>query len=460
MNHNKFCLVIAIVSALLSAACAKDSNSKIDQVPFALEEVKSISVGGGHSCAIRGEVGEVWCWGYGEDGQIGLNYESRPFAQPVALEGGSNLTDVTELSLGSEHSCARLKNGRVACWGDNGNGQLGVPGVTRTFEARFVVGLPGEGGLLENIRSVSSGYYHTCVIQNPNRRLVCWGMNKHHQIGSTNAGTSVSQPQIVRAFASPNAEIQGAIQVTAGDSHTCVLFNSAWVGCIGENVRGQRGEGTLGRPDSSNMEFVRRFGAEGLVKLEKVESISAGRDHNCAVVRLYNDRPEVYCWGSNETRQLASTLSPEGFVFHAVPARDESLDSILSYSVDGGDAHTCSVNRDGTNNGTVQCWGENGLGALGIQDAIKNTPSFVVGFGGEDTLREIKSISAGNEHSCSVTESGRVVCWGYSQYGQTGYQSVIDRVVVRHHFTPSVVLIKKIEGPASIPGAGELIKSL
>ena len=32
---------------------------------------------------------------------------------------------VVEIAAGGYHSCARVKTGRVFCWGGNGNGQLG-----------------------------------------------------------------------------------------------------------------------------------------------------------------------------------------------------------------------------------------------------------------------------------------------------------------------------------------------
>ena len=35
-------------------------------------------------------------------------------------------------------------------------------------------------------------------------------------------------------------------------------------------------------------------------------------------------------------------------------------------------------------------------------------------------------ISAGDEHTCGVTFSGRVYCWGYNQQGQVGNGSLID----------------------------------
>ncbi|HEY3452766.1 MAG TPA: RCC1 domain-containing protein [Myxococcales bacterium] len=47
---------------------------------------------------------------------------------PVAV---SNLSNAAQLTLGSQHTCARLSDGNVQCWGYNANGQLG-DGTNRT----------------------------------------------------------------------------------------------------------------------------------------------------------------------------------------------------------------------------------------------------------------------------------------------------------------------------------------
>ena len=41
------------------------------------------------------------------------------------------LTGVVEVAAGGDHACARLADGRVACWGYNEYGQAGQPYLTR-----------------------------------------------------------------------------------------------------------------------------------------------------------------------------------------------------------------------------------------------------------------------------------------------------------------------------------------
>ncbi len=56
-------------------------------------------------------------------GQLGLGNTSTEVGYPTQVQ---NLSGVTLTSLGGSHSCALVKDGSIACWGDNTNVQLGV----------------------------------------------------------------------------------------------------------------------------------------------------------------------------------------------------------------------------------------------------------------------------------------------------------------------------------------------
>jgi alpha-tubulin suppressor-like RCC1 family protein len=52
-------------------------------------------------------------------------FEPNATLAPILDAAGNELTGVTWLALGFNHSCALFEDGRVACWGSNGFGQLG-----------------------------------------------------------------------------------------------------------------------------------------------------------------------------------------------------------------------------------------------------------------------------------------------------------------------------------------------
>ena len=89
---------------------------------------RSISVGGGHACALLDDL-SVRCWGAGFDGRLGYGNtldvgddEAPGSVAPVNLGAGRTAGAVL---LGARHSCARLDDGSLRCWGFGGNGRLG-----------------------------------------------------------------------------------------------------------------------------------------------------------------------------------------------------------------------------------------------------------------------------------------------------------------------------------------------
>jgi alpha-tubulin suppressor-like RCC1 family protein len=104
-----------------------------------------VGPGNNHVCAAL-VGGDVKCWGDGSSGQCG--YGAREVRGYLPEHMGDNLPVVplgggrraTAISSGLYFTCARFDDGAVKCWGENGNGQLGL-GDTRNRGA-----LPGEMG--------------------------------------------------------------------------------------------------------------------------------------------------------------------------------------------------------------------------------------------------------------------------------------------------------------------------
>ncbi|NVB43384.1 hypothetical protein G6O69_36505 [Pseudenhygromyxa sp. WMMC2535] len=78
-----------------------------------------------------------------------------------------------------------------------------------------------------------------------------------------------------------------------------------------------------------------------------------------------------------------------------------------------GSRHSCAR----LESGLVQCWGADGAGALGNGEPFEDRayPSTVVGLEGE-----ITAISAGGGHSCALSSTGVMSCWGLDILGELG----------------------------------------
>ena len=65
--------------------------------------------------------GGVRCWGQGIQGELGDGSTSDRLL-PLSVDV---LTDVNDIDLGGNHTCAVLTTGGLRCWGSNTYGQLG-----------------------------------------------------------------------------------------------------------------------------------------------------------------------------------------------------------------------------------------------------------------------------------------------------------------------------------------------
>jgi alpha-tubulin suppressor-like RCC1 family protein len=106
-------------------------------------------------------------------------------------------------------------------------------------------------------------------------------------------------------------------------------------------------------------------------------------------------------------------------------------------AVTAGVSHTCALTRSGG----VKCWGYNGHDELGTGSGdllFSSTPLDVSSMGGGVT-----AISAGTRHSCALTNAGGVRCWGVNYGGALG-DGTEDR-----HF-----------GPVEVVGLGSGVKAV
>ncbi len=147
---------------------------------------KAITAGQRHTCALL-DNGSVRCWGYGLDGRLGYGNtdsigddETPGSVGPVDLGPGRTAKAIT---AGTAHTCAVLDDGSVRCWGNGANGRLGYADVRNVgdLESPGSVG-PVDLGLGRTAVAISAGQSHTCA-RLDDESVRCWGDGAAGRLG-------------------------------------------------------------------------------------------------------------------------------------------------------------------------------------------------------------------------------------------------------------------------------------
>lgn len=193
-----------------------------------------VSAGGLHTCALLQD-GSVSCWGDGSSGQLGQQ-ESLDSAMPVLVQGLP--APATQIDAGGYHSCARLSDGGVACWGANRFGQLGDGTRTTSAGAVRVEGLAGP------VRAVDVGLSFSCALLETGA-VQCWGSN---ELGELGRGFDDAPPEPDSPAAPPRTVEgleTGVVGLHVAGNHACAERQDGTLVCWGANELGQLGDGTV-----------------------------------------------------------------------------------------------------------------------------------------------------------------------------------------------------------------------
>jgi alpha-tubulin suppressor-like RCC1 family protein len=343
--------------------------------------VTAIAPGGSHTCALTSG-GGVKCWGSNSSGQLGNGTTTNSTA-PVDVIGLTS--GVTAIAAGDSHTCA-LTNGGVQCWGNNGNGQLGDGTTTQRTTPVDV------SGLASGVTAIATGDSHTCALTSGGG-VKCCGRNWSGQLGDGTT-TQRNTPVDVSGLTS------GATAIAAGGSHTCALTGGG-AKCWGGNWSGQLGDGTTTQRTTP-------VDVSGLTS--GVMAIAAGGAHTCALTNGGGAR----CWGLNTEGQLGDGTTTQ----RTTPVDVSGLASGVA-AIEAGTLHTCAL----TSGGGVKCWGDNLYGQLGIGTLGYHTmPVDVSGL-----TSGVTAIGLGWPHTCAITSGGGAKCWGWNNNGQLGDGTTTNR---------------------------------
>jgi alpha-tubulin suppressor-like RCC1 family protein len=346
--------------------------------------VPHLSTGGYHTCVAKNN-GTLWCWGFNGGGQLGDGTNVDKYYPWQITSVGSS---VVEVAAGFDHTCARMKDGTLWCWGLNDAGEVGDGTATNR-------NVPVQVTALGNtVAGVSAGDEHTCA-RKTDGTLWCWGYNGFGQLGDGTATSSATPVQV--------AASGFFIEVSAGGYHTCARKSDSTLWCWGDNDVGMLGDGTT----TNRSTPVQVTGLES-----PAAEVSAGEDHTCA--RLTDGT--LWCWGWNYHGQLGDGSHTDS----STPVQVDRLGTVVTQISTGRD-FTCARETDDS----LWCWGYDDYGELGNGTTLEKTiPTAVSALG-----QSVNEVSAGQYFACASDDSGSTWCWGSNLTGQLGTGTLNDSAV-------------------------------
>ena len=360
-----------------------------------VSDITSLSSTKNHAC-INQKSGQMLCWGDGLNGKLGTasaSDESTPV--PTSSSNAYNeIKDTYSVVTATSHTCSLTNSGKVYCWGEGDDSRLGQ-GSTTDSNAPIKVLFPEHRA----VEMIATHDAHNCAIVDDGN-VYCWGKNTDGQIGEGNQSTWFGNPTKVTGLGDSMASA-----ISVGDGFSCAVLDNGSTYCWGKNNLGQLGDGTNTDSTQPGMPTMMPWSNSAV-------TISSGKSHSCAI--LVNG--QVACWGWNSYGQLGDNT----LVDRSTPVIAQLPSSKDAVMIDVGASHTCAVMNDGS----MYCWGLNANGQLADgTTAFKKVPT-------QSQLPLGKSaviVSAGESHTCVLTNDSAVYCVGSNSEGQLGDSTTIDR---------------------------------
>ncbi len=338
------------------------------QVASTLGKVNRIALGSGeHGCAVT-LAGKVVCWGQGAQGQLGDGKGKR---SGTAVEV-PNLTGVLDVAVGVNHSCARLPGDQIWCWGGNEQGQTGNDQSDNEPN-------PVAMGTISDAKAVAVGHTHVCVLRQGGGAW-CSGDNSHGALGNGDFATQL-KPTAVSGLA------QG-LQISAGEGLTCGTSTPTTLSCWGGGV------------------LVDSLTPAGVAGLPQADAVAVGAGTTCALLG-----GNGFCFGNDDYGSLGN--GPQTGPWDAV-VPVQGLSSAVAIA--GKWQTFCAI----LGSGGVRCWGRNNGAQAGVstdQEAVSSPTDVTLADGPQDGVAQVVL----NYHgACARRQSGSVVCWGEGGQSHTG----------------------------------------
>ncbi|DBA03009.1 TPA: hypothetical protein N0F65_003197 [Lagenidium giganteum] len=369
------------------------------------ETLVDFSAGEQHSLGVN-EFGDVFAWGRGKEGQLGLGSQSDEISvrtpQKVAALDGQIITKV---SCGEMHSLALSVTGEVFQWGllperhevkdDVFNHQsVSLTGLSTRPAERAT----STAEIMARMMRYSEMIYEASDDAQ--------ALAKLRDSKSTTVRAPCFVPRICQSLAK-----YAITNIAAGFAHSLAVSACGAVFSCGYNDNGQLGSGT--RRNSASFEQI-----QGLADYF-VTDIACGQQHSLACTRIDDANPRMsglcFAWGLGILGQLGCGVNL------AWSPIDVPVPKPVA-TIAAGSHHSVAV----TNDGQVYTWGHSEYGQHGAGELFYDLqhgshyffPRLQESLSSNNV--RVTSISCSAHSTFAVTDKGQVYSWGWNAFGVLG----------------------------------------
>ena len=332
-------------NGIISVLNPKDHPiSPLDDTDNPLTNILQVSSGNYHTCALKTD-STVLCWGRGNNGRLGhgsTNGSSYP-AQVIASEGSTDvLSNIVQVSSGGSHTCALKDNGTIFCWGEGGGGRLGNGDTAETSHPVGVLEAENSTDLLSNIVQISSGDSYACALSDLGK-VWCWGNGDDGQLGNGLEEEINSYPVQVIAEENSTEALSDIVQIDSGANHVCALNKRGSVFCWGKGTYGGLGDNQAGQLHKIAYPVEVLESAD--TPLESVKQIAMGNSFSCAL----KNNGTVTCWGFSGYGTIGNGGNSDSLVASTLVVANSDASETLNgiTQITAGYEHACALKNDG-----------------------------------------------------------------------------------------------------------------
>lgn len=149
--------------------------------------------------------------------------------------------------------------------------------------------------------------------------------------------------------------------------------------------------------------------------VDPIVDLTSRAEHTCAL----RQSGTVLCWGRNDQGQVGdgtgvSTFTPTIVTF---PPGTAAVTSVVAAA-----DQTCAIVAPGD----VWCWGGNSNGELLLPGDKMGNDAFALSPREIDLDFDVAQLATGVTHTCALSTTGQVLCWGVNGDGQIGDGTTAD----------------------------------